>query len=64
MNNQTDSTVQCLSVKDGLSIASLVMGFLLLISEILPFVRPKDKYNGLIQSIQTLLQEHARRRTI
>jgi len=61
MNNSTEIGTQCITTRDGISIASGVIGILLLISEILPFFRPKDKYNGLLQSIQTILQEHLRK---
>jgi hypothetical protein len=57
----TDIPIQCLNTKDGITIASAVIGLLLIISEILPYFKPRDNYNGLIQSIQTILQEHLRR---
>jgi hypothetical protein len=52
---------QCLNTKDGLTIASGVISLLLIISEILPYFKPRDNYNGLIQSIQNILQEQLRR---
>jgi hypothetical protein len=59
--NTTDTQNQCISTKDGITITSAIVGILLLISEIMPFFRPKDNYNGLIQSIQNILQEHLKK---
>jgi hypothetical protein len=61
MNNSTEIGTQCITTRDGISIASGVIGILLLISEILPFFRPKDNYNGLLQSIQSILQEQLKK---
>jgi len=62
MNTTTDIIPsQCLNAKDGLTIASAVISLFLIISEILPYFKPRDNYNGLIQSIQSILQEHLRK---
>lgn len=59
--NTTTTDTQCLNTKDGITIASAVIGLLLIISEILPYFKPRDNYNGLLQSIQSILQEHLRK---
>lgn len=61
--NTTTTDTQCLNTKDGITIASAVIGLLLIISEILPYFKPRDNYNGLLQSIQSILQEQLRRQT-
>ena len=59
--NTTTTNTECLNAKDGISIATGIIGLLLIISEALPYFKPKEKYNGLLQSIQNILQEQLKR---
>jgi hypothetical protein len=61
--NTTTTTIntECLNAKDGISIAAGIIGLLLIISEALPYFKPKENYNGLLQSIQNILQEQLKK---
>jgi hypothetical protein len=55
--NSTDTQNQCITTKDSITITTGVIGVLLLISELLPYFKPRNDYNGLIQSILSILQK-------
>jgi hypothetical protein len=55
--NSTDTQNQCITTKDSITITTGVIGVLLLISELLPYFQPKDKYNGILQSVLSILQK-------
>ena len=54
--NSTDTQNQCITTKDSI-ITTGVIGFFLLVSELLPYFQPKDKYNGILQSVLSILQK-------
>ena len=52
MNN---TTTICVDTKDGISIATAILSLLLIVSEILPYCKPRESCNGIIHSLQCLL---------
>jgi hypothetical protein len=48
----------CADTKDKISIATGVLSFLLLVSELLPYF-PIRNCNGILQALQCLIKEHA-----
>ena len=45
----------CVDTKDGISIATAILSLLLIVSEILPYCKPRESCNGIIHSLQCLL---------
>ena len=41
---------KCTDIKDAISITTAILSALLLLSEIMPFIKPKERCNGLIHS--------------
>lgn len=45
----------CIDTKDGINIATATLSLLLIVSEILPYCKPRESCNGIIHSLQCLL---------
>ena len=50
----SQSTI-CVDTKDGISFATAILSLLLIVSEILPYCKPRESCNGIIHSLQCLL---------
>lgn len=58
-NNDSISDIsKCTDIKDSISIATAFLSALLLFSEIMPFIKPKERCNGLIHALYGFLVNH------
>jgi len=52
----TNTNSNCFEINQQITLSSAIIGLLLLISEILPYIKPMDSCNGIIHSVQCLIK--------